>query len=80
MKKILNFIKSNAGPLFVIIVALFFLAKISLIVFQLSKPKSDFWYSIYQERTELKYWSSKDSLVTAIDNYIFTTAPESTVD
>ena len=80
MKKILNFIKSNAGKVLGFIFAIIFLAQFSLIIFQVFKPKSDFWYAIYQERTELKYWSSKDSLVTAIDNYIITTAPESTVD
>ena len=76
MKKILNSINTSTGKVFGFIFAII----LGLIVFQLSKPKPDFWYQIYQERTELKYWSSKDSLVTAIDNYIITTAPESTVD
>lgn len=81
MKKILNFTNNSAGKVFGFIFALILFAiMLGLITFQLSKPKSDFWYAIYQERTELKYWSSKDSLVTAIDNYIITTAPESTVD
>ena len=81
MKKILNFTNNSAGKVFsFIFVLILFAIIIGLITFQLSKPKSDFWYAIYQERTELKYWSSKDSLVTAIDNYIITTAPESTVD
>ena len=81
MKKILNFTNNNAGKVlsFIFILILYAII-IGLITFQLSKHKSDFWYAIYQERTELKYWSSKDSLVTAIDNYIITTAPESTVD
>lgn len=81
MKKILNFTNNSAGKVFsFIFVLILFAIIIGLITFQLSKPKSDFWYAIYQERTELKYWSSKDSLVTAIDNYIIMTAPESTVD
>lgn len=81
MKKILNSINTSAGKVFGFIFALILFAiMLGLITFQLSKPKSDFWYAIYQERTELKYWSSKDSLVTAIDNYIIMTAPESTVD
>ena len=81
MKKILNFTNNSAGKVFsFIFVLILFAIIIGLITFQLSKPKSDFWYAIYQERTELKYWSSKDSLVAAIDNYIITTAPESTVD
>ena len=81
MKKILNSTNTSAGKVFGFIFALILFAiMLGLITFQLSKPKSDFWYAIYQERTELKYWSSKDSLVTAIDNYIITTAPESTVD
>ena len=81
MKKILNYTNNSAGKVFGFIFALILFAiMIGLLTFQLSKPKSDFWYAIYQERTELKYWSSKDSLVTAIDNYIITTAPESTVD
>lgn len=81
MKKILNFNNNSAGKVFsFIFVLILFAIIIGLITFQLSKPKSDFWYAIYQERTELKYWSSKDSLVTAIDNYIIMTAPESTVD
>ena len=81
MKKILNFTNNNAGKVlsFIFILILYAII-ICLITFQLSKHKSDFWYAIYQERTELKYWSSKDSLVSAIDNYIITTAPESTVD
>lgn len=81
MKKILNYTNNSAGKVFGFIFALILFAiMIGLLTFQLSKPKSDFWYAIYQERTELKYWSSKDSLVAAIDNYIITTAPESTVD
>ena len=81
MKKILNYTNTSAGKVFGFIFALILFAiMLGLLTFQLSKPKSDFWYAIYQERTELKYWSSKDSLVTAIDNYIITTAPESTVD
>ena len=81
MKKILNYTNNSAGKVFGFIFALILFAiMIGLLTFQLSKPKSDFWYAIYQERTELKYWSSKDSLVTAIDNYIIMTAPESTVD
>ena len=81
MKKILNFNNNSAGKVFsFIFVLILFAIILGLITFQLSKPKSDFWYAIYQERTELKYWSSKDSLVTAIDNYIIMTAPESTVD
>ena len=81
MKKILNSTNTSAGKVFGFIFALILFAiMLGLLTFQLSKPKSDFWYAIYQERTELKYWSSKDSLVTAIDNYIITTAPESTVD
>ena len=81
MKKILNCTNNSAGKVFVFIFAIIvFAIMLGLLIFQLSKPKSDFWYAIYQERTELKYWSSKDSLVTAIDNYIITTAPESTVD
>ena len=81
MKKILISTNVSAGKVSVFIFALILFAiMLGLIVFQMSKPKSDFWYQIYQERTELKYWSSKDSLVTAIDNYIITTAPESTVD
>ena len=81
MKKILNYTNNSAGKVFGFIFALILFAiMLGLITFQLSKPKSDFWYAIYQERTELKYWSSKDSLVAAIDNYIITTAPESTVD
>ena len=81
MKKILNFTNNSAGKVFsFIFVLILFAIIIGLITFQLSKPKSDFWYAIYQERTELKYWSSKDSLVTTIDNYIMATAPESTVD
>ena len=81
MKKILNYTNNSAGKVFGFIFALILFAiMLGLLTFQLSKPKSDFWYAIYQERTELKYWSSKDSLVAAIDNYIITTAPESTVD
>ena len=81
MKKILNYTNTSAGKVFGFILALILFAiMLGLLTFQLSKPKSDFWYAIYQERTELKYWSSKDSLVAAIDNYIITTAPESTVD
>ena len=81
MKKIFNYTNNSAGKVFGFILALILFAiMLGLLTFQLSKPKSDFWYAIYQERTELKYWSSKDSLVTAIDNYIITTAPESTVD
>lgn len=81
MKKIVNFTNLNEGRLTDFILAMIFIViTISFSNCQLSKPKPDFWYSIYQERTELKYWSSKDSLVTAIDNYIITTAPESTVD
>lgn len=81
MKKILNSTNTSAGKVFGFILALILFAiMLGLLTFQLSKPKSDFWYAIYQERTELKYWSSKDSLVAAIDNYIITTAPESTVD
>ena len=81
MKKILNSTNISAGKVFGFIFALILFAiMLGLLTFQLSKPKSDFWYAIYQERTELKYWSSKDSLVTAIDNYIIMTAPESTVD
>ena len=81
MKKILNYTNTSAGKVFGFILALILFAiMLGLLTFQLSKPKSDFWYAIYQERTELKYWSSKDSLVSAIDNYIITTAPESTVD
>ena len=81
MKKILNYTNNSADKVFGFILALILFAiMLGLLTFQLSKPKSDFWYAIYQERTELKYWSSKDSLVAAIDNYIITTAPESTVD
>ena len=56
MKKILNFTNNSAGKVFGFIFALILFAiMLGLIVIQLSKPKSDFWYSIYQERTELKY-------------------------
>lgn len=56
MKKIVNFTNLNEGRLTDFILAMIFIViTISFNNCQLSKPKPDFWYSIYQERTELKY-------------------------
>ena len=76
MKKIIGFIKENKFFLSSIIlgVALVIVLSVKL------TNEQDFWYDVYKDRIELKYWSSKDSLVTEIDKYILATAPESSVD
>ena len=66
-----NFIKKlNTTNIKNVIVPSLFAAIVILCVLYSIKPKSDFWYDIYKDKMELKYWSAKDSLVTQIDLYI----------
>ena len=76
MKKIISFIKEKKFLLSSIVLGL---ALVIVLFVKLSKEE-DFWYDVYKDRMELKYWSSKDSLVTEIDKYIQATAPESSID
>lgn len=76
-----NFIKKlNVTNIKNVIVPSLFAAIVILCVLYSIKPKTDFWYDIYKDKMELKYWSAKDSLVTQIDLYIKQKAPDSTVD
>lgn len=77
MKKIVTFVTEELIKITIILVVVV-IAVFSLIY--MNRTTDDFWYEIYKSRTELKYWSSKDSLVTEIDNYIITVAPQSTLD
>lgn len=76
MKKIIGFIKEKKFLLSSIILGV---ALVIVLSVKLTKEQ-DFWYDVYKDRMELKYWSSKDSLVTEIDKYIQATAPESSID
>ena len=70
MKKIIGFIKEKKFLLSSIILGV---ALVIVLSVKLTKEQ-DFWYDVYKDRMELKYWSSKDSLVTEIDKYIQATA------
>lgn len=76
MKKIIGFIKEKKFLLSSIILGV----ALVIVLFVKLTNEQDFWYDVYKDRMELKYWSSKDSLVTEIDKYIQATAPESSID
>jgi len=76
MKKFIGFIKEKKFLLSSIILGV----ALVIVLFVKLTNEQDFWYDVYKDRMELKYWSSKDSLVTEIDKYIKATAPESSID